>query len=170
MTTRARAHRATHAPEQELRPALDEFREEAQIVNGVGSAAVKRIAAAIHLPVSTVRGAVSSFDECKHNPNTLRVCTGTSCTLTGGTEVARELGRDHHCSGIYCLGYCDRSPVAMNAAGQPPANSARWSVASGVRQPPAAALRLSAACSCQVTAEIRAAAAARSRQSKDAHT
>ncbi len=117
MTTRSRAYRATHDPDQTLAPALHEFKAEVDAHHGVDAAGVKRIAEAIKLPIATVRGAVSSFDDCTHDPSAIRVCSGTSCSLAGGGEIARELSKTHACQGVYCLGYCDRSPVAMTPAG-----------------------------------------------------
>ncbi len=122
MTTGARAFRITHAPEDALKPALPEF--EACLENrregaggGIGS-----LARTVHLPVATVRGAMSSFDESKADHEAIRVCAGTSCMLAGGAALSRSLSRDHPCRPVYCLGYCDRSPVAMTTSGVPVPN------------------------------------------------
>lgn len=118
MTTRARAYRATHAPDQQLTPAMPAFHEAAAEHGRLGPDAVQDLARTVHLPVAAVRGAVSSYDDSKINPKAVRVCAGTSCMLAGGADLSRELAKTHACDPVYCLGYCDRSPVAMTALGQ----------------------------------------------------
>lgn len=113
MTSRARAYRATHAPGEEFRPVLPEFhRYIARPAPGVDG-----LARTVHLPVATVRGALSSFTDARQNPRAVRVCAGTSCVLAGGEAVWRELSARQPCESVYCLGYCDRSPAAMTPAG-----------------------------------------------------
>jgi NADH:ubiquinone oxidoreductase subunit F (NADH-binding)/NADH:ubiquinone oxidoreductase subunit E len=118
MSTKARAYRATSAPEQELTPALPDFRAAAAGQAGVVPADVQRLARTVHLPVAAVRGAASSFDEWSADPRGVRVCVGTSCMLAGGDELLRDVSREHACHPVYCLGYCDRSPVAMMPGGR----------------------------------------------------
>ena len=63
MTARTRAFRTKHAPDDALQPALPEF--EACLENrraGAGEDTLP-LARTVHLPVATVRGAMSSFDE-----------------------------------------------------------------------------------------------------------
>lgn len=119
MTTRARAYRATHAPEQELTPALPDFHTCAEQHHGLSdAAAVDALAKTVHLPLAAVRGAASSYDDSKIDPHASRVCAGTSCMLAGGADLSRELNPKHECHRVYCLGYCDRSPVAMTGEGK----------------------------------------------------
>lgn len=118
MTTKARGYRTTHAPDQELAPALPAFHEALEAHGGPTPSAVRSLAQAVHLPIAAVRGAVSSYDDANLRPGAIRVCAGTSCLLAGGAEVSRGLGEDHACHPVYCLGYCDRSPAAMSAGGK----------------------------------------------------
>ncbi|MBS0198458.1 MAG: NAD(P)H-dependent oxidoreductase subunit E [Planctomycetes bacterium] len=118
MTARARAYRATHAPDQELTAALPAFHAVAAEHRGLNAQAVQQLARTVQLPVATLRGAASSFDDSKVDPRAVRVCAGTSCMLAGGGDVSRELNHQHKCHPVYCLGYCDRSPVAMTADGK----------------------------------------------------
>lgn len=118
MTTRARAFRDTHAPDQQLTSAMPAFHEAAHRHGDLGPEAVRELARTVHLPVATVRGAVSSYDDSKLDPKAIRVCAGTSCMLAGGAGLSRELSGSHACHPVYCLGYCDRSPVAMTALGR----------------------------------------------------
>jgi NADH:ubiquinone oxidoreductase subunit F (NADH-binding)/NADH:ubiquinone oxidoreductase subunit E len=115
MTTKARAYRATQSPESELSPALPAIQSHCE--SGVPQDAAT-LARTVHLPVATLRGAISSFDDSRTAPGALRLCAGTSCVLAGGAGVSRELSRDHACHPVYCLGYCDRSPVAMTPGGK----------------------------------------------------
>lgn len=117
MTTRARAYRATHAPDSELASVLPELHRFVESGTPHDAAALKSLAKTIHLPVASVRGALSSYTEAKADPYAIRVCAGTSCMLAGGGNIARDLSRQHKCKPVYCLGYCDRSPVAMTQGG-----------------------------------------------------
>ncbi len=60
------------------------------------------------LSAAKKRGAQSFFTDLHSPPNQLRVCRGTSCMLAGA---------DCHVGGrgVYCVGYCDRSPAALAA-------------------------------------------------------
>lgn len=117
MTTRARAYRATHAPDDALKPVIPEFHAAAER-HALTPAALPELARHVHLPVAAVRGAVSSFDDSKVDPRAVRVCAGTSCLLAGGASLSRELNHHHDCHRVYCLGYCDRSPAAMTSDGK----------------------------------------------------
>jgi NADH:ubiquinone oxidoreductase subunit F (NADH-binding)/NADH:ubiquinone oxidoreductase subunit E len=138
MTTRARAYRATHAPEEALSAALPELHAAHDQHGGPDRETVEALARTVHLPVATTRGAFSSFDDVKAKPNSIRVCAGTSCMLAGGAEVSRELGSHHACHRVYCLGYCDRSPVALTASGSvvPRLSRSAFSVFEGGAPPP----------------------------------
>ncbi len=117
MSTRSRAYRATHNPDEALQPVLPEFHDVAQERGRLDAAAVAELARRVSLPVAAVRGAVSSYDDPHMSPNAIRVCTGTSCMLSGGVEILQALRRHSPCHGTYCLGYCDRGPAAMTADG-----------------------------------------------------
>ncbi|MCC6971130.1 MAG: NAD(P)H-dependent oxidoreductase subunit E [Phycisphaerales bacterium] len=117
MSTRSRAYRATHQPDGALHSVIPEFHAVAEERGKLDQAAVAELARRVSLPVAAVRGAVSSYDDSNVNPNAIRVCTGTSCVLSGGGEVLRELQKHYPCHGTYCLGYCDRGPAAMTADG-----------------------------------------------------
>ncbi|MCC6678520.1 MAG: protein disulfide oxidoreductase [Phycisphaerales bacterium] len=117
MTTRARAFRATHAPGAEFNPVLPEFHRHAESAGSTGADAAA-LARTVHLPVASVRAALSSFTEARHDAAAVRVCAGTSCVLAGGPAIAGELRKQHHCEMVYCLGYCDRSPAAMTPSGR----------------------------------------------------
>lgn len=118
MSTRARAFRATHVPGEALTPVLPEFHKAVAGVGSPNAEALRDLARTVSLPVAAVRGALSSFDDAKVAPGAIRVCAGTSCALAGGEAVMREVGRGHACHPTYCLGYCDRGPNAMTAAGK----------------------------------------------------
>lgn len=138
MTTRARAYRKTHAPDKALTPILPAFHAIAGAGQDTAQSTPKLLARTVHLPVATLRGAVSSFDDSRTDPRAIRVCAGTSCMLAGGAAVARELGRKHACHPVYCLGYCDRSPAAMTPDGKVVPNLSRsdFSAFGGGAPPP----------------------------------
>lgn len=117
MSTRSRAYRATHKPEGAMESVIPEFHAVAEERGTLDQAAVAELARRVSLPVAAVRGAVSSYDDSHVNPNAIRVCTGTSCMLSGGGEMLRELQKHYPCHGTYCLGYCDRAPAAMTSDG-----------------------------------------------------
>ena len=52
----------------------------------------------------------SFFAEPRADPDHPRVCRGTACGLAGATSEPGERG-------AYCLGYCDRGPASLDAAG-----------------------------------------------------
>lgn len=65
------------------------------------------------LPESQVRAVLSYYADL-HGPSaSLRVCRGTSCELAGAAGLHERLSADLDCRAVYCLGYCDRSPVAL---------------------------------------------------------
>ncbi|MEI7656568.1 MAG: NADH-ubiquinone oxidoreductase-F iron-sulfur binding region domain-containing protein [Phycisphaerae bacterium] len=74
---------------------------------------LQTVAAKHGMSVATLRGAISSFTEMHVSPDAVRVCAGTSCLLNGGLAVSKALAEGSSCHPVYCLGYCDRSPVFM---------------------------------------------------------
>lgn len=65
------------------------------------------------LPSASVRAALSYYADLHGQSASVRVCRGTSCVLAGAAELHESLERDLDCRAVYCLGYCDRSPVVM---------------------------------------------------------
>ena len=101
------------------RPLLQEISGLVEVAEGVDSSEELRQAArAVHLPVAALRGALSSYSEISADPTALRVCAGTSCLLAGGSRMLGQLVEKSRCHPVYCLGYCDRSPVAMTPEGR----------------------------------------------------
>jgi NADH:ubiquinone oxidoreductase subunit F (NADH-binding)/NADH:ubiquinone oxidoreductase subunit E len=116
MNPSVRAYRATHDHEHALTPALDALHHygqsrRADAIND--PVALREVAADVHLPVSAVRGALSSYSEVGHDPRAIRYCVGTSCALCGGDAIAEAFRRAGPARPVYCLGYCDRAPAAM---------------------------------------------------------
>jgi len=56
------------------------------------------------------RGVTSFYDELHADPSATRVCAGTACLLAGGGALP---GRR-----VYCLGFCYRSPAALQPDGR----------------------------------------------------
>jgi NADH:ubiquinone oxidoreductase subunit F (NADH-binding)/NADH:ubiquinone oxidoreductase subunit E len=113
MNPSVRAYRATHDPAHALTPALDAFHECGTEALG-NPKALGQLAATVHLPVATVRGALSSYSEVGCARDAARYCAGTSCMLCGGRELADSL-RSRGARPVYCLGYCDQAPALMTA-------------------------------------------------------
>lgn len=82
-----------------------------------GRAEVEAWAQRLGRPVSAVRAVLRSFPDLAHPAPALRVCRGTSCELAGGAALAAALGAHLPMRAAYCLGHCDRSPVALDEAG-----------------------------------------------------
>ena len=54
----------------------------------------------------------SVWNDC--DGSVVQVCDGTSCRLGGAKHAEMMVRRfGHECRKVYCLGFCDRSPVAM---------------------------------------------------------
>jgi len=78
-------------------------------------AQIKQLSHEVALPEAAVRGAVSYFSDLHESPEAVRVCIGTSCVLAGGKDLLTEASRRTECRGVYCLGFCDRSPAALRS-------------------------------------------------------
>ena len=65
------------------------------------------------LPAAISRGVASYYADL-HEATGAQVCVGTSCLLA--SEQADCENAD--CRGVYCLGYCDRSPAWLDAEGR----------------------------------------------------
>jgi NADH:ubiquinone oxidoreductase subunit F (NADH-binding) len=59
------------------------------------------------------RGVRSFYADFHAEPAALRVCRGTSCYLAGGAELHGRTGDPAGARGVYCLGFCDRSPAIL---------------------------------------------------------
>ena len=117
MSNSVRAHRATHAPDARFDPVLPEMKRAIEDHGSLDREALRELAGDVHMPVAAVRGALSSYHDAHSAQGAVKVCAGTSCVLSGAGAVSRTLGERGTCQGVYCLGYCDRSPAAMSASG-----------------------------------------------------
>lgn len=84
---------------------------------GLSDEELERLAKDTGLSVATLRNAGSFYAENKWRSEdgcVVQVCDGTSCRLGGGKAVEQLIRRyGHECRKVYCLGFCDRSPVSM---------------------------------------------------------
>lgn len=92
-------------------------------------AALERIAATLHVPVTNVYGVATFYAQFRLRPvgkHIIRVCHGTACHVAGANKITeafeRELGisefettsdRLFTLESVACLGCCSLSPVAM---------------------------------------------------------
>ena len=79
----------------------------------------RRLAAELEIPAATLRGVASFYADLVDAPE-VEICAGTSCQLCGGKELhdaMRRRGKPYR--SVYCLGYCDRSPVLLDGARRP---------------------------------------------------
>lgn len=85
--------------------------------HGLADAAL--LAAELGIPAASIRG-VTSFYADLVEPARVLTCSGTSCLLCGGNKLREDLVKSGHASReVYCLGYCDKSPVTLAADGRP---------------------------------------------------
>lgn len=63
------------------------------------------------------RGVESFYADLSADPQALRICRGLSCELAGAADLHGRLASRQPCRGIYCLGYCDRSPALLQPDG-----------------------------------------------------
>src|SRR5262245_24925157 len=78
-----------------LLPALRELQE---AVGHLSEPALAQAAAHLRVPLSEVWGVATGYPEFRLAPrgrHHVRVCTGVSCALLGGTEILREVARRH---------------------------------------------------------------------------
>jgi NADH:ubiquinone oxidoreductase subunit F (NADH-binding) len=80
-------------------------------------AAVADTARARRVPEAALLAASRSHADLVARPRALRICRGTSCELRGAARLAELLGEDGPVRPAYCLGYCHRSPVVLDADG-----------------------------------------------------
>lgn len=74
---------------------------------------VRALSRRLGLPAAAVRAAASYYADLHRDPRALRVCRGTSCALAGAARLHGALAEQGPCEGVYCLGYCDRSPAVL---------------------------------------------------------
>jgi NADH:ubiquinone oxidoreductase subunit F (NADH-binding)/NADH:ubiquinone oxidoreductase subunit E len=80
-------------------------------------AQVKQLSHELTLPEAQIRGALSYYSDLQQSSEATRICIGTSCVLAGSKDLFVEASRRTACRGVYCLGYCDRSPAALRPNG-----------------------------------------------------
>ena len=74
---------------------------------------IKILAHEVGLPEAAVRSIISYYADLHSEKADIRICQGTSCMLAGADQVRNKLEKNATCQGVYCLGYCDRSPVFL---------------------------------------------------------
>jgi NADH:ubiquinone oxidoreductase subunit F (NADH-binding)/NADH:ubiquinone oxidoreductase subunit E len=81
-------------------------------------AQVKKLSQEVALPEATVRGALSYYSDLHQDSKAARVCVGTSCVLAGAKDLFDAACQRTACRGVYCIGFCDRSPAALRPDGR----------------------------------------------------
>jgi NADH:ubiquinone oxidoreductase subunit F (NADH-binding) len=69
-------------------------------------------------PITHEQAQRSFFADSDADPRAVRVCVGTSCKLSGGEAQERRLEGLAPLRGVYCLGFCHRSPAALHPDGR----------------------------------------------------
>jgi len=78
-------------------------------------AQVKQLSQEVALPEATVRGAISYYSDLHQNSEAVRICVGTSCVLAGAKDLFAAANGRTACRSVYCIGFCDRSPAALQS-------------------------------------------------------
>jgi len=111
VTDRLRRYRETRGPGTEPLPELARHLEEH---GPPGPAEIRDLATRLALPPAAVRGALSFYADLQREPRSgadaPRVCRGTSCWLA---REGSAPGPPPEGEGVYCLGFCDRSPARL---------------------------------------------------------
>ncbi|MDJ0774631.1 MAG: NADH-ubiquinone oxidoreductase-F iron-sulfur binding region domain-containing protein [Mastigocoleus sp. MO_167.B18] len=81
----------------------------------LNTADVKNLAEEVGLPETTVRSIISYYVDLHGQKAEIRICQGTSCILAGASQLRSNLEKKYTCKEVYCLGYCDHSPVILDA-------------------------------------------------------
>jgi NADH:ubiquinone oxidoreductase subunit F (NADH-binding)/NADH:ubiquinone oxidoreductase subunit E len=76
---------------------------------------VKQLSQEVALPEAVVRGVITYYSDLHQDSEATRVCIGTSCVLAGAKGLLAAASRRTECRGVYCVGFCDRSPAALRA-------------------------------------------------------
>ncbi len=74
---------------------------------------VKQLSQEVALPEATVRGVLSYYSDLHQSSEAVRICIGTSCVLAGSKNLLAAASQQIACRGVYCVGFCDRSPAAL---------------------------------------------------------
>lgn len=64
------------------------------------------------------RAVRSFFADPGHAVDSVRICRGLSCELSGAAALAKRLGQSDCAQAVYCLGFCDRSPALLDPGGE----------------------------------------------------
>ncbi|HET6304446.1 MAG TPA: NADH-ubiquinone oxidoreductase-F iron-sulfur binding region domain-containing protein [Myxococcota bacterium] len=81
------------------------------------------------------RGVRSFYADLRADPGAARVCRGTSCFLAGGAELHPRVDA-REARGVYCLGFCDRSPAVLWPDGRVATGGSARAGAEGDADPP----------------------------------
>ena len=76
---------------------------------------VKRLSQELALPEAALRGALSYYSDLHESSEAARICIGTSCVLAGSKDLLAAASKRTPCRGVYCVGFCDRSPAALRS-------------------------------------------------------
>ena len=76
---------------------------------------VKRLSQELALPEAAVRGTLSYYSDLHESSEAARICIGTSCVLAGCKDLLAAASKQTPCRGVYCVGFCDRSPAALRS-------------------------------------------------------
>jgi NADH:ubiquinone oxidoreductase subunit F (NADH-binding) len=107
---------------------IRDFAERNSLKNGNK---VGQLAAELDMPAAKVRGLASYYGDLVEPPR-VEVCSGTSCLLCGGKQLSEAMDRrGAKYRSVYCLGYCDRSPVLLDEERYPRFRGSAFSFASG---------------------------------------
>ena len=79
---------------------------------------VKQLSQKLDQPEAQVRGVLSYYSDLHQTSETTRICIGTSCVLAGAKDLLAAASRRTECRGVYCVGFCDRSPAALRPDGR----------------------------------------------------
>lgn len=88
--------------------------EEVHQQGGLFPGVVKKISAKIGKPEAQVFGASSFYHLLSDEPDTLRICTGLSCSMNGARQLlAHCQDKDMNVKAVSCLAACDKAPAAL---------------------------------------------------------
>jgi NADH:ubiquinone oxidoreductase subunit F (NADH-binding)/NADH:ubiquinone oxidoreductase subunit E len=103
-----KTHRASNSP-------LVVIQQFVRVHGLPGPVQVKQLSQEMALPEATVRGVLSYYSDLHQRSAVPRICIGTSCVLAGAKDLFAEATRRTACRGVYCVGFCDRSPAALRS-------------------------------------------------------
>ncbi len=79
---------------------------------------LEQLARETGVPVAALRGVISSFADFAVEPAAFRICRGTSCFLSRGSETIHIHSSHAPAHAIACAGYCDRAPAFLDPDGE----------------------------------------------------